>query len=132
MYLCRFFYCITHLLVHYQGLISMTNDLPGAWRLSAVRSLKVVRISEVKMYAVNPAISRGHVACPLYGGCPLVGVSIIGGSTVFNITYTYHYATSLHTYHYPTSLHTHLHISLPHLPISLPHLPIYPSPHMRL
>ena len=25
----------------------------GAWRLSAVRCLEVVRISEVKMYAVN-------------------------------------------------------------------------------
>ena len=57
----------------------MTNDL---WRLSAVRSLEVVRISEVKMYAVNAAIGRGHVVCPLYGGCPLLGVSIIGGSTV--------------------------------------------------
>ena len=57
----------------------MTNDLRGAWRLSAVR---VVRISEVKMYAVNAAIGRGHVVCPLYGGCPLLGVSIIGGSTV--------------------------------------------------
>ena len=61
----------------------MTNDLRGAWRLSAVRSLEVVRISEVKMYAVNAAIGRGHVVCPLYGGCPLLGVSIVGGSTVY-------------------------------------------------
>ena len=61
----------------------MANDLCGAWRLSAVRSLEVVRISEVKMYAVNAAIGRGHVVCPLYRGCPLLGVSIIGGSTVY-------------------------------------------------
>ena len=60
----------------------MTIDLRGAWRLSAVRSLEVVRISEVKMYAVNAAIGRGHVVCPLYGGCPLLRVSIIRGSTV--------------------------------------------------
>ena len=61
----------------------MANDLRRAWRLSAVRSLEVVRISEVKMYAVNAAIDRGHVVCPLYTGCPLLGVSIIGGSTVY-------------------------------------------------
>ena len=29
------------------------------------------------VYAVNAAIGRGHVVCPLYGGCPLLGVSII-------------------------------------------------------
>ena len=45
-------------------------------------SLEVVHISEVKMYAVNAAITRGHVVCLLHGGCPLLGVSIIGGSTV--------------------------------------------------
>ena len=63
----------------------MANDLRGAWRLSAVRSLEVVRISEVKLYAVNATIGRGHVVCPLYRGCPLLGVSIIGGSTVIFI-----------------------------------------------
>ena len=66
----------------------MANDLCGAWRLSAVRSLEVVRIKEIKMYAVNAAIGRGHVVCQLYRGCPLLGVSItgvsiIGGSTVY-------------------------------------------------
>ena len=25
--------------------------------------------------------------CPLYGRCPLLGVSVIGGSTVLNITH---------------------------------------------
>ena len=69
----------------------MTNDLRGAWRLSAVRSLEVVRISEVKMYAVNAAIGRGHVVCPLYGGCPLLGVSIIGGSTVCQWNRSWHF-----------------------------------------
>ena len=28
-------------------------------------------------------ISRGQTVCPLYGGCPLFKVSIIGGSTVY-------------------------------------------------
>ena len=34
------------------------------------------------MYGVHAVVSRGHGVCPLVGGCPLVGVSIIGGSTV--------------------------------------------------
>ena len=37
------------------------------------------------MYAVNAGIGRGHVACPLYGSCLLVRVSIIGGYTVYRI-----------------------------------------------
>ena len=34
------------------------------------------------MYGVHAVVGRGHGVCPLVGGCPLVGVSIIGGSTV--------------------------------------------------
>ena len=34
------------------------------------------------MYGVHAVVSRGHGVCPLVGGCLLVGVSIIGGSTV--------------------------------------------------
>ena len=32
---------------------------------------------------VNATISKGHVVCPLYKGCPLLRVSIIGASTVY-------------------------------------------------
>ena len=35
------------------------------------------------MYGVHAVVGRGHADCPLYGGCPLFGVSIIGGSTVY-------------------------------------------------
>ena len=35
------------------------------------------------MYGVHAVVGRGHGVCPLVGGCPLVGVSIIGGSTVY-------------------------------------------------
>ena len=34
------------------------------------------------MYGVHAIVGRGHGVCPLVGGCPLVGVSIIRGSTV--------------------------------------------------
>ena len=34
------------------------------------------------MYYFYGKVNRGHVACPLYGGCPYLGVSIMGGSTV--------------------------------------------------
>ena len=34
------------------------------------------------MYGVHAVVGRGHVVCLLVGGFPLVGVSIIGGSTV--------------------------------------------------
>ena len=35
------------------------------------------------MYGVHAVVGKGHGVCPLVGGCPLVGVSIIGGSTVY-------------------------------------------------
>ena len=34
------------------------------------------------MYRVHAVVGRGNGVCPLVGGCLLVGVSIIGGSTV--------------------------------------------------
>ena len=71
-----------HIIVHYQRLVSMANNVHVAWCLSAVRSSEVVRISEVKMCAVKAATGEGHMVCPLHRGCPLLGVSIIGGSTV--------------------------------------------------
>ena len=62
--------------VSYQGLVSMANDLlRGAWRLSAVRSLEVVRISGVKMYAVRRSaggtwfVRCAEVVC--FSECPL-------------------------------------------------------------
>ena len=32
---------------------------------------------------MHTVVGRGHAVCPLYGGCPLFGVSTIGGSTVY-------------------------------------------------
>ena len=34
------------------------------------------------MYYLYGKINRGHGICPLYGGCPLLGVSVIRGFTV--------------------------------------------------
>ena len=34
------------------------------------------------MYGVHAVVGRGYGVCPLVGGCPLIGVFIIGGSTV--------------------------------------------------
>ena len=36
----------------------------------------------LKMYCFYGRVNRGHVACPLYRGCPYLGVSVMGGSTV--------------------------------------------------
>ena len=51
-------------------------------RLVRYSEVRGVRISEVEMYGVHAVVGRGHAGCPLQGGCPLFGVSIIGGSTV--------------------------------------------------
>ena len=45
-----------------------------------VHCSEVVPSSEVEMY--GQSIGRGQTVCPLKGGCPLFGVSIIRGSTV--------------------------------------------------
>ena len=37
------------------------------------------------MYYFYGRVNRGHVACPLYGGCPYLGVFIMGGSTVVHV-----------------------------------------------
>ena len=34
------------------------------------------------MYYFYGRVNRGHIACPLYGGCPYLGLSVMGGSTV--------------------------------------------------
>ena len=70
------------MIFHYQRSVSIADDVHGAyaWRLSAVRSLEVVRISEVKMNAFNAAIGRE------VGGLSVVQrlyASIIRGSTVY-------------------------------------------------
>ena len=36
---------------------------------------------------MHTIVGRGHAVCPLWGGCPLFGVSTIGGSTVLCISY---------------------------------------------
>ena len=36
-------------------------------------------------------VNRGHVACPLYGGFPYLGVSVMGGSTVVYCEHLYGY-----------------------------------------
>ena len=51
--------------------------------MSVVRSIEVVRISEVKntLYIYGKS-NRCHDTSPLYGGCPLLGESVMGGFTV--------------------------------------------------
>ena len=34
------------------------------------------------MYYLYGKINRGHGICPLYGGCPLLGESVIRGFTI--------------------------------------------------
>ena len=48
--------------------------------LSGGRRLSVSQ--RLKMYCFYGRVNRGHVACPLYRGCPYLGVSVMGGSTV--------------------------------------------------
>ena len=36
------------------------------------------------MYYLYGKINRGHGICPLYGGCPLLGESVIRGFTVLS------------------------------------------------
>ena len=35
------------------------------------------------MYYFYGKVIQGHVVCPLYGGCPYIGESVVGGSTVY-------------------------------------------------
>ena len=37
------------------------------------------------MYYFYGKINQGHIVCPLYGGGPYLGESIMGGSTVYLI-----------------------------------------------
>ena len=54
---------------------------------SEVGGVCSLKVGNVWVHAV---VGRGHGVCPLVGGCPLVGVSIIGGSTVYDLL-SYHY-----------------------------------------
>ena len=49
--------------------------------LSGIRRLSA--IGEQKMYCVYGNSGWYTDCCPLYGRCPLLGVSVIGGSTVY-------------------------------------------------
>ena len=39
------------------------------------------------MYYLYGKLNRGHRICPLYGGCPLLGESVIRGFTVYTCGY---------------------------------------------
>ena len=56
--------------------------LSGPAALSVVRSIEDVRISEVKNTLYYGKSNRYHEMSPLYGGCPLLGESVMGGFTV--------------------------------------------------
>ena len=73
-----------------EGINFYTATCPlGARFLSVVRRSKVVRISEVENVLFLWQRQSGHVACPLYGGCPYLGVSVMGGSTVVLLLETF-------------------------------------------
>ena len=43
---------------------------------------RVERLSATRRFQMYGKINRGHGICPLYGGCPLLGESVIRGFTV--------------------------------------------------
>ena len=57
----------------------------GAWLLSVVRSTEVVRFYIGGSLSINTMLNFNlcHRVCPLYRGCPLLGVSAMGGSIVY-------------------------------------------------
>ena len=57
----------------------MARGRSGANGLSVVQRSEVVRISEVVTYGDS---AWCHGLCPLYGGCPYLGVSVNRGFTV--------------------------------------------------
>ena len=54
----------------------------GAGGLSAVRRLEVSVSRRLEIHYLYGRIDRCHGVCPLYGGCPHLGGSVNGGSTV--------------------------------------------------
>ena len=75
--------------------------------MSAVRRLEVqvVCISDVE-YKKYAMISWWQVVCPFYGGCPLLGVSVIGGSTAIIILLTFELVHTLHALPRQTTIET--------------------------
>ena len=65
-------------------MILFSCRLSGPLALSVVQSIEVVRISEVKntLYIYYGKSNRCHDMSPLYGSCPLLGESVMGGFTV--------------------------------------------------
>ena len=57
----------------------------GSGRVSIIRNLEVVRYSEVANVLIVYKISWYIAGCSLYGHCPLLGVSLIRGFTVYKI-----------------------------------------------
>ena len=66
--------------VHFYRIVSF-----GARRLSVVRNSELSAIREQLMYCINGSCGRYIDCCPLYGRCPLLGVSVNRGSTVFSV-----------------------------------------------
>ena len=64
--------------MHGQGLI---RGIVSGRRLSASRTSASRRF---QMYYSYGKINRGHNICPLYGGRPLFGESVIRGFTVYS------------------------------------------------
>ena len=54
----------------------------GGMALSIIWRSEVSVRQRLGMYGVHTVVGKGHGVCPLVGGCQLIGVSIIGGSTV--------------------------------------------------
>ena len=54
----------------------------GAPVLSAVRNREASVFGRLTMYYSGSDFNPCHRLCPLYGGCPPLGGSVMGGSTV--------------------------------------------------
>ena len=66
-----------------QSSICIGFSASGAWPVSVVRSREVSLPRRLQMYYLYGKINRGHGIWPLFGGCPLLGESIISGFTVY-------------------------------------------------
>ena len=62
----------------------------GAPVLSAVRNREASVSRRLTMYYSGSDFNPCHGLCPLYGGCPPLGGSVMGGSTV-KLTVISHY-----------------------------------------
>ena len=54
--------------------------------LSAVQNREASVSGRLTMYYSGSDFNPCHRLCPLYGGCPPLGESVMGGSTVYSST----------------------------------------------